>query len=101
MGIVSAASSVLSSVAAATVAIAHYVRCLTVMPRAWHCLDCGVPNELDRDTCWSCGAGYGEDPLTASHIPIERRWICPSCAVWNGIARTVCWRCGVARGGPT
>jgi len=66
--------------------IAHQARALSVVPRAWTCMECHVSNELDRDTCWRCGPGYGQDPLYPSHNPIERPWICMSCAVWNGIA---------------
>ncbi len=92
----SAASGILGAVGW----IAQHVRSLSVTPTAWPCLACGVPNELDRDLCWSCGAGYGQDPLYASPIPMERRWLCRSCAVWNGIARTDCWRCGAIREDP-
>ncbi len=96
MSLVSAAASAFSGIVAVAGWIGHHVRTLSVTPTTWNCLECGVPNELARDACWSCGAGYGEDPLYASHIPIERRWLCPECAVWNGIARSACWRCGAA-----
>lgn len=86
-----------SGVVAAAGWVAHRVHGLSVHTHSWTCLECQVPNELDRDTCWSCGAGYGEDPLYPSHIPFDRRWLCPECAVWNGIARTDCWRCGADR----
>jgi hypothetical protein len=94
MSLVSAAFSVFSALAAAAGWVGHHVRSMSVAPQAWDCMECSVPNELDRDTCWSCGAGYGQDPLFPSRIPFERRWLCPECAVWNGIARSDCWRCG-------
>ncbi len=97
MTLLSAGASLVSALIAAGGWMGHQLRALSVAPKAWSCLECGVPNELDRDTCWSCGAGYGEDPLYPSHIPFERRWLCPECAVWNGIARPVCWRCGATR----
>lgn len=94
MTLISAAASLISGLVAAVGWIGQHLRSFNVAPKAWTCLACGVPNELDRDTCWSCGDGYGEDPLYPSHIPFDRRWLCPECAVWNGIARTDCWRCG-------
>ncbi len=99
MGLPAIVASALSGFVAVATWVSHQVRSLAAPPRSWNCLACHVPNELSRDTCWSCGAGYGEDPLYASHIPFDRRWICPVCAVWNGIARTACWRCGTVRDG--
>ena len=88
MGLLAFAASALSGVVAAAGWVSHRVHSFNVTPHTWTCLACSVLNELERDTCWSCGSGYGEDPLFPSHIPFDRRWICPSCAVWNGIART-------------
>ncbi|HII41196.1 MAG TPA: hypothetical protein HA326_08290, partial [Thermoplasmata archaeon] len=56
-------ASVVSGVVTAAGWVAHRVHSLGVTTRTWTCLECQVPNELDRDTCWSCGAGYGQDPV--------------------------------------
>ena len=97
MSLVSVAAYVFSGLVAAGGWVAHHVRSLSVPPHSWPCVGCGTPNELERDTCWSCGAGYGQDPLFPSPIPFDRRWLCECCAVWNGVARTDCWRCGTVR----
>ena len=99
MTLLAAAASAASGLVAAAHWVSHRVRSLSVSPTAWTCLACGVPNELEREACWSCGERYGQAPLFPSHIPFERRWLCPTCAVWNGIARTDCWRCGTFRDG--
>jgi hypothetical protein len=94
MTLISSAASLISGLVAAVGWMGQHLRSFNVTLKAWTCLGCGVPNELARDTCWSCGEGYGEDPLFPSRIPFDRRWLCPECAVWNGIARSECWRCG-------
>lgn len=68
-----------------------------VRVRTWACLDCGLPNETDRDTCWSCGQVVGEARQDPSHVPLSRRWECDACGAWNGIARKDCWRCAENR----